>query len=64
MTIKDRILKYVSYDTQSREDAGVVPSTEKQWALGKVLEQELRALGCVDVKLDEHCILMHAPGEM
>ena len=57
MTIKDRILKYVSYDTQSREDAGVVPSTEKQWALGKVLEQELRALGCVDVKLDEHCIV-------
>ena len=57
MTIKDRFLKYVSYDTQSREGADTVPSTEKQWALGKALEAELRSLGCDDVKLDEHCIV-------
>ena len=57
MTIKDRFLKYVSCDTQSREGADTVPSTEKQWALGKALEAELRSLGCEDVKLDGHCIV-------
>ncbi len=57
MNIQERFLKYVSYDTQSKEDAGVVPSTEKQWALAKALEQELRELGAQGVKLDEHCIV-------
>ena len=57
MTIKDRFLKYVSFNTQSREDAGQVPSTEGQWALAKALEAELRELGCQDVTLDAHCIV-------
>lgn len=62
MTIQERFLKYVSYDTQSQENASVVPSTEKQWALAKELAKELRELGISDVKLDEHCIVTgHLP---
>ena len=33
MTIVERYLKYVSYDTQSAEDTGETPSTAKQYAL-------------------------------
>lgn len=57
MTIQERFLKYVSYDTQSQENADVVPSTEKQWALATELAKELRELGVSGVKLDEHCIV-------
>ena len=38
MELKDRFLKYVSYDTQSSEESGTFPSTEKQ----KVLLAALR----------------------
>ena len=31
--VVDYFLKYVAFDTQSAEDAGTVPSTEKQFAL-------------------------------
>ena len=57
MTLKDRFLKYVSYNTQSRENADSVPSTEGQWALAGELERELRDLGAQDVRLDKHCIV-------
>ena len=30
MDIVERFLKYVSFDTQSAEDAGKTPSTDKQ----------------------------------
>ena len=52
MTITERFLKYVSFDTQSSEDSATTPSTEKQWALARYLEQELKALGFADVELD------------
>ncbi|MGI5978076.1 MAG: peptidase T [Oscillospiraceae bacterium] len=57
MTIQDRFLNYVRYDTQSREGADSVPSTENQWALGKALAQELSELGAQNVSLDAHCIV-------
>ena len=57
MTIKDRFLKYVSYNTQSRENAQSVPSTEGQWTFARELERELRDLGAQSVRLDEHCIV-------
>ena len=38
MDLKERFLKYVSYDTQSSEESGTFPSTEKQ----KVLLDALR----------------------
>lgn len=33
MTLIERFLKYVSFDTQSDDNSGVTPSTPKQWYL-------------------------------
>ena len=52
MTIVERFLKYVSFDTQSSEESETTPSTEKQWALARYLEQELKELGFEEVELD------------
>lgn len=52
MTLTERFLKYVSFDTQSSEESETTPSTEKQWALARYLEQELKELGFADVELD------------
>lgn len=60
MTVQDRFLKYVSYWTTSEEadmaDAeDKIPSTERQFDLGRVLEQELLDLGLQKVTLTDHC---------
>ncbi len=52
MTLVERFLKYVSFDTQSSEESTTTPSTEKQWTLARYLEQELNQLGFQDVELD------------
>ena len=54
MTIVERFLKYVSFDTQSAEDAETTPSTEKQWALARFLKEELEGIGLTEVEIDEH----------
>ena len=53
MTVEERFLKYVSYDTQSMDDQERFPSTQKQEVLLKELEDELTALG-LDVIQDEN----------
>ena len=53
MEIVERFLKYVSFDTQSAEDTGVTPSTEKQRVFAKYLKEELIREGLQDVELDE-----------
>lgn len=50
----DRFLKYVSFDTQSSEEAEGCPSTQKQFALAEYLRDELTSLGLEDVYMDEH----------
>lgn len=54
----DRFLNYVSYDTQSKNHVRQVPSTEGQWRLARVLQQELISLGLSEVTLSDHGILM------
>lgn len=49
----ERFLNYVQIDTQSDEASTSVPSTSKQFALGKVLVDELKSLGLQGVKLDD-----------
>ena len=49
-----RFLKYVSFDTQSAEDAQGCPSTQKQFVLAEYLVQELRELGLTEVEMDSH----------
>ena len=52
MTITDRFLKYISFDTQSAEDTGKTPSTDKQMVFAEALRQELIDEGLEDVELD------------
>ena len=54
MTIVERFLKYVSFDTQSCETSDTCPSTQKQLRLAEYLRDELTALGLTEVELDEH----------
>jgi len=53
-TVLDRFLRYVVIDTQSDGDSPSQPSTEKQKDLGRVLVQDLLAIGLSDAHLDEH----------
>jgi tripeptide aminopeptidase len=58
MTVVDRFLKYVSFDTQSDETSDTTPSTEKQMYLAKVLKEEAEAMGLTEISLDEHAFVM------
>ena len=53
----DRFLRYVKIDTQSAEEAGKYPSTEKQLVLGRLLERELKDLGVQNVRISEQGIV-------
>jgi len=59
--LKDKILeyflKYVKIDTMSKEEESTTPSTLKQFDLAKVLVNDLKDLGLIDIKLDEHAIV-------
>jgi tripeptide aminopeptidase len=52
--LEERFKKYVQIDTQSDPDSLTNPSTEKQKDLGKVLVEELQAMGVVDAHLDQY----------
>ena len=58
MDLKDRFLKYVSFDTQSDEMSETFPSTEKQKVLLKYLVEEMKSLGLTEVEMDEHSYAM------
>lgn len=47
-------LKYISFDTQSKDEVEAVPSTEKQRLLAQELAAELRAMKAEEVVVDEH----------
>ncbi len=53
-TVIDRFLRYVVIDTQSDAKSATQPSTEKQKNLGRLLVEELLAIGLSDAHLDEH----------
>lgn len=55
--IIDKFLRYVAVDTQSDEESGTQPSTDKQLNLLKMLRDELAALG-IDATLDEFGYVM------
>ena len=58
MELKERFLKYVSYDTQSSEESATFPSTEKQKVLLGVLRDEMKALGMTEVTMDRYGYVM------
>lgn len=53
MTVSERLLKYVSFDTQSDESSETCPSTEKQRVLGAALVEEMQEMGIQDAHMDE-----------
>ncbi len=53
-TVTDRFLRYVKIDTQSDTESPTCPSTMKQKDLGKVLVEELLAIGLTDAHMDEN----------
>ena len=55
MRVEERFLNYVSYWTTSDEENEQIPSSERQFDLGKVLEAELKELGLEKVILTDHC---------
>ena len=58
MTVVDRFLDYVKFDTQSDELTNMTPSTPGQMIFAQHLEKELRAMGLDDIILDDNGYLM------
>ena len=54
MTVIERFLKLVSFDTMSSETTGEHPSTPNQKRLGEELVRQMQALGIQDARMDVH----------
>lgn len=53
--VLERFMRYVQVDSQSDPDnMDVTPSTPRQHEMARYLGDELRAIGCTDVAVDEH----------
>ena len=55
MDAVERLISYLKIDTESVPDRDVIPSSQKQFDLARLLEKELKEMGVSDVRLDEHC---------
>jgi len=53
-TVTERFIRYAQIDTQSDPNSPTCPSTMKQKNLGRLLVEELKAIGIADAELDEH----------
>ena len=66
MRAYERFLRYVKVYTTSDPDSAAHPTTARQLDLGRMLAEELKALGLQDARLDEHgyvyATLPAAPG--
>lgn len=54
MTLVDRFLQYVKFDTQSDELTNMTPSTPGQMEFAEYLKKELEELGLSEVSLDDN----------
>lgn len=57
MKAYERLLKYVVVRTPSDENSETVPSSQCQFDLARILEQEMKELGLSDVYLSDTCYL-------
>ncbi|WP_146552877.1 peptidase T [Rummeliibacillus sp. SL167] len=53
-TVIERLVRYAKIDTQSNEESQTTPSTEKQWDLIHILENELKEIGMEEISVDEN----------
>ena len=53
LSVAERFLRYVSFDTQSDESSETCPSTAKQKLLGAALVEEMKEMGIADAFMDE-----------
>lgn len=53
-TAAERFMRYVQVDTQSDPQSSAQPTTEKQKDLGRILAEELKAMGISDAHMDEY----------
>ena len=58
MTIVERFLDYVKFDTQSDELTNLTPSTPGQMVFAQYLEKELQKMNLEEISLDENGYLM------
>ena len=58
MTVVDRFLNYVKFDTQSDELTNLTPSTPGQMIFAQHLEKEMQELGLTEISLDDNGYLM------
>ena len=54
MTLVDRFLQYVKFDTQSDELTNMTPSTPGQMEFAEYLKKELEELGLSEISLDDN----------
>lgn len=58
MTVVDRFIKYVKFDTEASTETGKTPSTPGQMVFAQELKKELEEMGLEDITLDEKAYLM------
>lgn len=64
-TLLDRFLRYARIDTQADEKSAMYPSTPGQLVLGKMLRDELLAMGLTDAVQNEHgLVFATVPGNV
>ncbi len=56
--LTDRFFRYIAVDTQSDPASKESPSTPGQFDLAHMLADELKALGVLDVEVDDHAYVM------
>lgn len=52
MSVIDRFLRYVEFETTSNENSESIPSTEKQTVLADYLVKELKSIGVSDAVIN------------
>ncbi|MEQ1728236.1 MAG: peptidase T [Vicinamibacterales bacterium] len=58
MSVLERFLRYVQYDTQADDESSTYPSTDKQLVLLRDLVAELKAIGLADASIDQYGYVM------
>jgi tripeptide aminopeptidase len=56
--LEERLIRYASIDTQSDEASPTAPSTDRQFALLRLLQSELEEIGATEVRLTDYGVVL------